>query len=989
MATLQKLLWTEEYSDFSDEVVLVESRFVLERKHGECLCMVHAGLTHTVVLIAEESVEADADHLRTVAVATDAPSNLEYLYLAHLFPLQNTRLSTRRHQEHRGEHVLRLRLSSGKTWYLELAEGRHREDRWREWLSWIHDLDKRRLEMHHQMTLHPRSREAIRAQLNWGNLEEWTADGQEGAAALAAAQQRTRRDSRAYHWVGHFGGALSRDHDGQITGEDYDAPDAGLPGLLLGRSDSIHHSPSSNMRQHGRSHVSKSATVVDPSASFVWQQPGDHHSLPVRKITYSSTDTYSSLEDIESVGSLVGDASFDWNHPVSDNINQKLILCVGDLFQKFNIEAHGHGHVGRWRPMASLTAVDQLRESDVTTSHGERRGLPPLPAKEMLHRRYSLPDVLEGEASFLDDMQPAADVAHRKSLVYLDLMNDDDTKTPHVFGGHVMLLSPEQTRLQQEITKSRELPADLEFVTAEGKGRRGMSGQGGAPISGRVGVTALARQTVQRHGRKTEKSMKERLHLGSHDSHREPLRKQHAKLKSDTTEHLSARILRNIRKRKRSRRDGRPDQITSVHDIDPAVLAGELTSLDSLLFVRVREAELVDCLWLKGDRHARAPHTTRLIEFFERVVGLVSTEILRGSTARERAATVARFVLVAERCRKLQNFHSLKAVLSGLKVPPIYRLRRTWQAFEEDHPAEFGAWSEMVFLMADDGKSDLYKMAVKKSLLSPPCLPFIGPFLLSVVDLYSAVDRAGMQQRRFRRYDQFSSSSSSPSCYSSTDERESTIQDVCYVTDDSNTANSTTEYRTQPKSAHHVGFFDTFASAWHKLHLKHGKLSGSQAGAYSVSSCSPESEATGARRMTQGRKERIRALIIDYAKRCAQQRGMEWRAGGGRGAVTAQDLLEAALFAGVGNPINWGSLFSKVQPADCEMLAVSKQETEEKEAKKNAEYQLYRTLFTHQMAAVQYTHGSNRAARNYLLHAEYNTDQQNFKLSMSREPPSD
>ncbi|XP_038070519.1 uncharacterized protein LOC119739611 [Patiria miniata] len=981
MATLQKLLWSGEYSDFCDEVVLVESRFVLERKHGECLCMVHAGLTETVFLIAEEIVDTNARHLRTVVVATDAPSNLEYLHLAHLFPLQNTRLSNRKHQEHRGEHVLRLRLSTGKTWFLELAEGRHREDRWREWLSWIHDLDERR----HEKRQHPLSIEATRAPRANGNLDESTVDSQDSAAALAVAQQRKRRESRAYHWVGHFGGALSRDHDGQIAADDHDTANIGLPDHLLEHS--THEDLSRSTVKHGQSQKS-AAVIMNPTASLVWQPAGNQHSLVMRKASYSSSDTYSSLEDIKSVGSLVGETNFDWMHPVSDEINRKLILCVEDLFQKFNMEAHGHGHVGRWRPLASLTAVDQLREADITTPHGERRGLPPIPTKETLHHRCSLPDVLEGEASFLDDMQPAADAAHRASLVYQDLVNDDETKTPHVIGGHVMLLSTEQTRLQEEIARCREMSADVEFSDGGGKMPTVTYGKGRAGISGRAGKKVPGEKTPPRHRRKKhEKSLKGKLQPEKHDSRNKPRRKQHAegKLKSEHAEHFSTRILHSIWKRKQAKLDhDKPQQRVGVHEIDTEVLARELTLLDSLLFIRVREAELVDCLWLKEDRHTRAPHTTRLIEFFERVVGLVSTETVRPSTVKERAATVARFVLVAERCRQLQNFHSLKAVLSGLKVLPVYRLRKTWQAFEEDFPDEYGLWSELVFLTADDGRSDLYKMAVRKSLLSPPCLPFMGTFLLSVVDLYSAVDRAGMQPSHRAH---MSSSSSSTHCFSSTDEGESTMHVIHFDTDDTvNSAIQTTESRTQPKPTHPAGFFGTFALALHTFRHKHVRPSHTTAEIHPESSDSGDMETNrAARGMTSTRKTHIRRLIIDYARRCAKERGMAWRAG--VETVTVQDLLGAAFLAGVGSPINWGSLFAKVQPTG--MPTVSKKEEEEKEAKKNAEYQLFETLFTHQMAAVQYRHKSNRAVRNYLLHAEYNTDQQNFKLSMSRESPSD
>ena len=59
---------------------------------------------------------------------------------------------------------------------------------------------------------------------------------------------------------------------------------------------------------------------------------------------------------------------------------------------------------------------------------------------------------------------------------------------------------------------------------------------------------------------------------------------------------------------------------------------------------------------------------------------------------------------------------------------PIYRLKKTWQLFEEDFPFEYDLWNELVRLMTDDGRCEQYKMAVEKSMRSPPCLPFFGVF---------------------------------------------------------------------------------------------------------------------------------------------------------------------------------------------------------------------------------------------------------------------
>ncbi|XP_033632574.1 uncharacterized protein LOC117294324 [Asterias rubens] len=954
MATLQKLLWCQEYCEFRDEVVLVEGRFVLEKKHGECLCMVHAGLTETVVLIAEEWVDSDKECLKTPVVSKDSASNVEYLHLAHLFPLQGTKLSTRRHQEHRGEHVLRLRLSTGKTWYLELAEGRHREDRWREWLAWIHDTDEKRNERrHHQKGIKPILAEHTQ---NQGRSKSFPNTGSDDAihstdSGAATRHDKKRRESRAYHWVGHFQGALSRDHEDEVLAKDPNTPYIGLPGAVLDPKNDERNGHSHVSLKHDDGHgLSTGTQKMDHTSSLVWGEP---HSLPaVQQASNSSTDAYSSLLDIESLGSLLGDSGVDWKHPVSREINQKLLLCVGDLFQKFNMEAHGHGHVGRWRPVASMTAVDQLKTPAICKTNGESIFFPTVQEKETIYHRCSLPDILEGEASFLDDLHKAAADAHRTSLVYMDLLNEDDNKKPHVINGHVMLLSPEQTRLQEEITRSRETAQDLEFV-----------------VAGHDGIAMGARKEVEGNSvAKNHSHGKRRKSLAECFKHKLHLRKRVQKSREDKgagcqkeNKNHSKGILNTIKKVNISRehRGGstgssiRSRGITSIKDIPPELLAIELALIDSSLFVRVREAELVDCQWLKGDKHSRAPHTSKFIKFFERVVGLVSTEILLLKTVGERAATMARFVEVAERCRLMQNFHSLKAVLCGMKVLPIYRLKNTWKAFEEEFSYEFELWEELVTLMTDDGKNDQYKMAVEKSMRSQPCLPFFGVFVLQVVDLYSTVDRAGMRERKFVKVAHHSTSS----------QNSSQRDDV--------TATSPAMISSRPTNQ--KGFFGAFASAWSTVRHPPGK---EQHTDKVVDSSGTE---TG---MTKARKAHIQKLVINYAKSCAEERGITWR------AETPKDTLGAALWAGLDGLLDWGNLFAKVQPTGSTTPPTAEEEEEEKR-KKTAEYELYETFFKHQIAAVQYRYESNRLVRNYLLKTSYNTQEQNHRLSMGREPPSD
>ena len=231
--------------------------------------------------------------------------------------------------------------------------------------------------------------------------------------------------------------------------------------------------------------------------------------------------------------------------------------------------------------------------------------------------------------------------------------------------------------------------------------------------------------------------------------------------------------------------------------------------------------------------------------------------------------------------------------------------------------------------------------------------------------LYSAVDRAGMRQRLTRGHDDLSSSQSSSIGGSSE-------QEVNSFTDDVTTSSPS---MIQPKPTKHTGFFGAFASAWRTVRHTHPNTSDSE------DSEKLRLRTTSGKNMTYARKACIRRLIIGYAKRRAEEQGIQWTAG----MDTTKESFGAEVFAGFDGQVNWGNLFAKVQTTRIKTTP----QKEEEEEKKNAENGMYETLFMHQIAAVQYRYKSNKHVREYLLQTRYNTDEQNHRLSMSREPPSD
>ncbi|XP_060001065.1 ral guanine nucleotide dissociation stimulator-like 3 isoform X7 [Lagenorhynchus albirostris] len=118
----------------------------------------------------------------------------------------------------------------------------------------------------------------------------------------------------------------------------------------------------------------------------------------------------------------------------------------------------------------------------------------------------------------------------------------------------------------------------------------------------------------------------------------------------------------------------------SVDDV-----AEQLTLMDAELFSRVRPFECLGSVWSQRDRPGAtgtASTVRATVTQFNTVTGCVLGSVLGspGLAAPQRAQRLEKWIRIAQRCRELRNFSSLRAILSALQSNPIYRLKRSWGA---------------------------------------------------------------------------------------------------------------------------------------------------------------------------------------------------------------------------------------------------------------------------------------------------------------------
>ncbi|XP_051921010.1 ral guanine nucleotide dissociation stimulator-like 2 isoform X2 [Hippocampus zosterae] len=131
-----------------------------------------------------------------------------------------------------------------------------------------------------------------------------------------------------------------------------------------------------------------------------------------------------------------------------------------------------------------------------------------------------------------------------------------------------------------------------------------------------------------------------------------------------------------------SSRNLREFEAAAILGFPSAVVADQLTRIETDLFVRLVPYHCLGSLWSQRDKKGRegACRSVRAtVRQFNRLANAVLASCLSGAGGQRPARLLEKWIAVAQACRARKNFSSLYAIVSALQSNPIHRLRRTWQ----------------------------------------------------------------------------------------------------------------------------------------------------------------------------------------------------------------------------------------------------------------------------------------------------------------------
>uniref|UniRef100_A0A8C7N4R2 Rap guanine nucleotide exchange factor 6 n=1 Tax=Oncorhynchus kisutch TaxID=8019 RepID=A0A8C7N4R2_ONCKI len=151
-------------------------------------------------------------------------------------------------------------------------------------------------------------------------------------------------------------------------------------------------------------------------------------------------------------------------------------------------------------------------------------------------------------------------------------------------------------------------------------------------------------------------------------------------------------------------------------------VAAQLSMRDFELFRNIESTQYVDDLFklLDSSGGLQQTHLKQFEEVINQETFWVATEILREPNTMKRTKTIKHFVKIALHCRECKNFNSMFAIISGLNLAPIARLRSSWEKLPSKYDKLFQDLQDIFDPSRNMAK---YRNVLSSQSMQPPIIP--------------------------------------------------------------------------------------------------------------------------------------------------------------------------------------------------------------------------------------------------------------------------
>uniref|UniRef100_UPI0037E950E0 rap guanine nucleotide exchange factor 6-like isoform X6 n=1 Tax=Semicossyphus pulcher TaxID=241346 RepID=UPI0037E950E0 len=157
----------------------------------------------------------------------------------------------------------------------------------------------------------------------------------------------------------------------------------------------------------------------------------------------------------------------------------------------------------------------------------------------------------------------------------------------------------------------------------------------------------------------------------------------------------------------------------SLLQLSTMEVAAQLSMRDFELFRNIESTEYVDDLF-KLDSSIASGNLKQFEEVINQETFWVATEILKEPNAMKRMKTIKHFIKIALHCRECKNFNSMFAIISGLNLAPVARLRSSWEKLPSKYEKLFGDLQDVFDPSRNMAK---YRNILSSQSMQPPIIP--------------------------------------------------------------------------------------------------------------------------------------------------------------------------------------------------------------------------------------------------------------------------